>query len=133
MKVFSGECQLCDTGIPAGGNDADGKPLHTGDIVAVYHGSFIGTELEQWDLTRGLTAVVADQYDSYSNGTARLKDGEPHAYVMGIRVCGFDSPAWRIVLLKKFSDVVDGENWKDFGFNYRSEGKTLLAAHTEAK
>jgi hypothetical protein len=127
LKVFSGECQLCDAGIDAGANDSKGAPLHTGDIVLIYHGSYVGTDHEQWDLAGGLTAIVADQYESFSNGTAKLSAEPSPAYAMGIKACGLDSPNWDVVLLKKFSEVVDGENWKGYGFNYRSKGKEIAA------
>lgn len=122
LKVFSGECCLCNIGIPVGHFDESGHPLHTGDIVVVLEGRYIGKECEFWSGGDSLTAIVANQFQSYSNGSIRIDDLNAAPFVMGIKDAGFDSPEWRVRLVKKFSDVVEGENWPQFGFSYhRSE------------
>ena len=118
LKVHSGQCCMCDIGIPVGANDAAGNPLHTGDIVLIYQGRYIDTEIEQWDQEGGLTVVLAEQYQTYGDGSVRV-EGDGSFYVMGIKSCGFDHPEWQIKRVKSYADVVDGEHWKDYGFGYR--------------
>lgn len=118
MKVFSGNCCLCDVGMPVGAQDESGNELHTGDIVIINHGDYIGTELERWSRIGGLTVVVSDQYKSFSDGTVE-EIAEPKPFVMGIKDCGFNHPEWRIELVKKFSDVIDGEHWPAYRFSYK--------------
>ena len=119
LKVHSGECCLCDVGIPTGFQDQGGKPLHTGDIVLVYHVQHPGTDNEYWADTGNLSAVVSDQYQSFSGGNVQVNNRNPEPFVMGIKSAGFNDPEWAIVRLKAFSDVVDGEHWTAYGFNYR--------------
>jgi hypothetical protein len=109
---------LCDVGIEVGAVDLYGRALHTGDIVIISHGEYIGTDAETWTPSNGLTAVVADQYQSFSDGSVKLDNAKPEPFVMGIKGCGFDAPDWHITIVKKFSDVIDGEHWASYGFNY---------------
>jgi hypothetical protein len=120
LQVFSGKCCLCDVGIPIKSKATFGNnrnELHTGDIVIVWRGNYIGTDIECWNPT-GLTVVVSDQYQSYSDGS--VIEQLPHKpYVMGIANIGFEHPEWQIQLVKSHTDVIDGEHWKDFGFSYK--------------
>ena len=120
LKVFSGKCCLSDIGIEVGHLDYDGNPIHTGDIVMVWHGHYIGTDSECWYPAGNLTAVVSDQYQSFSNGSVVEKEGAPEPFVMGIKDCGFNSTDWHIHIVKKFNDVVEGEKWPAYGFSYQS-------------
>lgn len=118
LKVFSGDCCECDVGIAIGHKDHYEKELHTGDIILVWHGNWIGTDLEQWSCDAELTAVISNQYQSYSDGSVTYNQNhEP--FVMGIKSCGFSNPEWRIQVVKKYSDVIEGEHWTAYGFNYR--------------
>jgi hypothetical protein len=98
MKIYSGKVCV--------GNVGDEAPngFHVGDIVMIWHVEHAGSEFERWEPAGGLTAIVSDD------------DGKP--FVMGIKQSGFDDPAWRIDLVKKFSDVVSGERWPAYGFSY---------------
>jgi hypothetical protein len=112
LKVWSGDCCLCDVGLDTG------HGFKTGDIVLLWKGEHIDTDNERWEPLRNLTVVVADQYTTYSNG--KIEETEsPEFYVMGIRDCGFDDPSWDIWLVKDHSDVVTGEHWRDYGFSFR--------------
>lgn len=121
LQVFSGNCCLCDVGTCVNANATFGQnkgALHTGDIVIAWHGSYIDTDIECWNPT-GLTVVVSEQYQSFTDGTI-VSLAEPHRhYVMGIADSGFNSPEWKIQLVKSHLDVIDGEHWKDFGFSYK--------------
>jgi hypothetical protein len=117
LQIYSGECCLCDVGIPVGFNDYTGMPLHTGDIVLIYYVNYPDTDMESWD-DSGMTAVVSNQYQSLSDGSIKANN-DVKPFVMGIKDCGFDSPEWRIKILKSHEDVISGENWKSYGFNYR--------------
>ena len=122
LRIYSGECCMCDIGVPVGAKDFNDRDLHTGDIVIIYQESYIGTEFESW-IQHGMTAVVSDQYKSFSDGSIKEKQGKPVPYVMGIYGCGFDDSEWQIHIIKKYTDVIDGEHWKEFEFNYKADGK----------
>lgn len=119
LKIFSGECCLCDVGIPIKSHDCVGRGLFTGDIVLVYHGDYIGTDDEQWNPSGGLTVIVGNQYQSFVGGSVKYLTDDFESYVMGISNCGFDHPEWQIRKVKSFEDVVEGEHWKEFGFSYQ--------------
>lgn len=112
LKVWSGQCCLCDIGKPVPGTE-----FHTGDIVLVWHGQWIGTDAEIWTPCDGLSVVVSDQYETFSNGEIN-EASDPKPFVMGIKGKGFDDDDWDIRLIKKYSDVVIGEHWPNYGFRY---------------
>ena len=120
LKVFSGKCCLCDVGSPVNAKSTwgDEVEIHTGDIVTLCHGNYIGTDIENWTILDSLTAVVCDQYQSFSNGTIVLRNEIGNAYPIGIKDCGFNDPEWRVQVVKKFSDVINGEHWPKYGFSY---------------
>jgi len=120
LRIFSGKSCLCDVGIPVNAFSTWGDPveIHTGDIVIVWHGDYIGTDLESWTPTDGMTAVVANHYQSFSGGVIELRREVCEPFAMGIKDCGFDHPEWRVQVVKKFSDVVPGEHWPAYGFSY---------------
>lgn len=120
LRVFSGKCCLCDVGIPVQAQSTWGDPveIHTGDIVIVWHGDYLGTDLETWTPSGGLTAVVSDDYQSFSDGTIKPLDTEEEAFAMGIKDCGFLHPEWRVQVVKKYLDVIPGEHWPQYGFSY---------------
>lgn len=119
LYIYSGECNMGRVGDPVGANDANGKPLHVGDIVQLIEGICVGTDIESWVPLDWLTAIVSDQFISYQNGILELKEGEIEYFCMGIKSCGFDSPKWKIRIVKGYQDVIDGEHWSNFGFSYR--------------
>jgi hypothetical protein len=124
LKVFSGDSCFCDVGMYTGYITSYGHEveLHTGDIVLVWHGDYLGTDVETWTPLDHLTIVVANQYQSFTDGSiTTLPDSEP--FVMGIRDCGFADPAWKVQLLKSHKDVIEGEHWKSFGFSYKYSKK----------
>ena len=77
-----------------------------------------------------LTAVVSNQFQSFNDGSVRLDDREAEPFVMGLKSVKFDSPEWRVHLVKPFDQVVVGEHWKQWGFSYRQceKADALLAA-----
>lgn len=126
LQVFSGNCCKCDVGVEVGAKDYMGEEIHTGDIVMVWHGEYIGTDIECWYPSGGLTIVVSDQYQTTSDGRSFVhieNEGKPIPFVMGIAGCGFDHPEWQIHTVKKFSDVIDGEHWPAYGFSYKAKGE----------
>ena len=120
LRVFSGKCCLCDVGIPVGASSTwgDEAEIHTGDIIILWHGDWIGTELEQWTPSDWLAVVVANHYQSFSDGSIRLIHEADEPFPMGIKGCGFDHPEWRVQVVKKYSDVIPGEHWPAYGFSY---------------
>lgn len=121
LKIFSGICCLCDIGEPTGRFDSFGREIHTGDVVLLNHILYRDTDCETLDC-RGLTAVVRQQYQSFSDGSVKLVDDKNY-FVMGIKSCGFDDPDWQFYIVKKYSNVIEGEHWKDYGFNYQYSEK----------
>lgn len=122
MFVYSGRCRLCETGLEAPFKDLGGNALHTGDIVLIYTERDGGV-----DMIGGMTAVVADQFTTFNNLNTGSHDHVLNSnpltfFVMGIKsvqIC--EDGEWKVSLLKKFSDVLDGEHWKNFGFRYSNE------------
>ncbi|UXH58362.1 hypothetical protein [Pseudomonas aeruginosa] len=135
LRVFSGKCCLCDVGIPVGATSTYGDPIeiHTGDIVIIWHANYLGTYFETWIPTDGLTAVVSRDYQSFSDGTVQVLDTVSEAFAMGIKGCGFRHPEWRVQVVKKYSDVIPGEHWPEFGFSYAySEAADYAIAQANA-
>jgi hypothetical protein len=105
-------------GTPVGAKSFEGADLHVGDIVLIYSAMYLGTDIEQW-YQQGITAIVSKQFESFTDGSIKLTDGHTKGFVMGIASCGFNSPDWRIEVVKSHVDVIEGEHWPAYGFNYR--------------
>ena len=119
MKIYSGSCCFCDVGIPTGETDIHGDELFSGDIVLLWHGNYIGEECEEWMPSGGLTAIVGRQYTSRWDGTIEENPGPLRLFTMGIADCGVQNEEWKVSLVKSHRDIVPGERFIDFGFNYR--------------
>lgn len=98
-----------------------GRELFTGDIVQLWHGNYVGTDSEEWMPSDGLTAIVAEQYQSYSDGSIVLLDDAAEPFTMGIKGCGISNDEWHVSLVKSHTEIIVGERFKAFGFNYRDE------------
>lgn len=121
LAVFSGKCLKGYCGTPAGFSDMNGKPLHVGDIVLTFTVKEWAGGDDSWleYFPDGLTVVVSDEWTSYTDGTHARNDGQPEYFVMGIKGVPMDEPGqWRVMLVKSHADVIDGERWPDYGFNY---------------
>ncbi len=121
LKLFSGKCCLSDLGIPMLVRDQWGDPLHvhTGDIVQIYSKDYPQDEDCPWNDYHELTAVVSNQYTTYSNGTIQRNKQPVEPFVMGLKSVDFKDGKWAVRVLKKWADVVDGERWPAFGFSYQ--------------
>lgn len=117
MKIFSGRYCFCDTGIPTGEKDWHGNDLFTGDIVQLWHGNYVGTELEEWLPDSGLTAIVAEGHEG--GWPEKPLDTVGPAFTMGIASCGVQNENWKVTLVKSHSIIVAGERFPAYGFNYR--------------
>ena len=101
MKVYSGKCEHGVCGRPTNLTDAVGKELFIGDIVVV---------TSRDGVIHSLTVVM----------DARPFDNTESPFIMGIASVDIaKDESWRVDKVKGWEDVIDGENWKDFGFNYR--------------
>lgn len=120
LRVFSGKSCLCDVGIEWNGYDRWGNKLqlHTGDIVLLWNVCHADTDFEQ-HIFQGTTAVVANQYTSYTDGEVVVNKESLQVFVMGIKDVDLSTEDWRVEIVKKYTDVIDGEHWKEFGFNYK--------------
>jgi hypothetical protein len=117
MYVYSGKCRLCETGVKTPFADVMGNTLFTGDIVIV--------ATDDCPMPSGLTVVVSDQYQSYSDGShvehVEKEDGHEF-FVMGIKSVDLYAPGqWHVIRLKEHSDIVNGEHWQAYGFRYSED------------
>ena len=110
---------MCDCGIPTGETDIHGNELFTGDIVQLWHGMWTGSDYEEWLPSSGLTAIVSNQYTSYSDGSIVANEGENRPFTMGISSCGVQNSEWKVNLVKSHKDIIVGEKFQSYGFNYR--------------
>lgn len=125
MMIFSGECCFCEVGIDTGELDMHGNALYTGDIVQLWHGNYIGTDIECWYPTIGITAIVANKYQTYRNLNSggfehRLIDESAKPFTMGIKDDGVQGGEWRVSLVKSHKDIIEGERIPSFGINYKT-------------
>lgn len=112
MLVYSGKCRLGKVGDETPFTDVRGNKLVVGDIVVIYAEDYTA---------EGLTVVVSDEFTTYSDGTHKIKEGPIKPFVMGIASIDLEKPnEWRVLKVKDAADVVDGEHWKAYGFNYSS-------------
>ena len=95
----------CDVGVVAKNikSIVDGEVVHTGDVVLVWHGHYVGTDVECWYPAENLTTVLFDQYQRYSND-----ESEP--FVMFYKNANFDHD-YKVQIVKSHKDVVSGEHW----------------------
>ena len=115
MNVYSGECEHGTCGMPTDLIDSTGAPLRVGDIVMV---SSQGNGMTPWH--HGLSVVVENRPNLTGNAPA------PDAYVMGIvSVDVNNDEGWIVTRVKMWEDVVEGEHWKAYGFNYRMPNPRL--------
>ena len=105
-----------------------GNELFTGDIVQLWHGNYVDTDLEEWLPSSGLTAIVAKQYQSYSDGSVDILDDGAKPFTMGIANVGVQGGEWKLSLVKSHKDLVEGERFPSFGFNFRTfSQRTILS------
>ena len=121
MYVYSGKCRQGECGKNTSLKDVNGDSLFVGDIVitSTIDGNGICSNNE-------LTVVVSDKYTTYSNGIHKSKENDIIYFVMGIKNVDFmgkDKEEWIVKKVKSFSDVIDGEHWREYGFNYKQEQK----------
>ena len=116
MYIYSGDCRLGKCGDKTNMVDIYGKKLFVGDIVVTYTTNKFGV-----CSLSGITAVVSDRYTTYSDGTHVENNGVINTFIMGIQSVDFmrNEFGWSVQKVKDWSDIVDGEHWGDFGFNYR--------------
>ena len=123
MYLFSGNCCLCECGDFTNSFDMYGDRIRVGDIVQLWHGNYIGTDIEEWFPSTGLTAVVRDEFRTVNHGykiaIEKCNDLDSMIpFTMGIKSCGISDDEWNIKIVKSFSEIVDGERFKDYGFNF---------------
>ncbi|WP_396234139.1 hypothetical protein [Acinetobacter baumannii] len=96
----------CDVGIEAKNikSVVNGEVVHTGDVVLVWHGHYVGTDDECWYPADQLTTVLFDQYGYFSNG----EDEQP--FVMFYKNGDFEN-YYKVQVVKSHKDIVSGEHW----------------------
>ena len=117
MYVYSGKCRQCETGIETGKKDIGDNKLFTGDIVVVFKEDESGINYPP----SGLTVIVNDDWKSFTDGTHERIATNSTPFAMGIKDVGLEDDYWSVMKVKDHSDVVEGEHWKDYGFNYSEE------------
>ena len=130
MYIYSGKVRACETGLPTPFIDAHEKPIFTGDIVAVYHEGYEG----RWEIGDDHFVVALAFNCTCYHGQEPIENEEKETpFIMGYKGCtprkepentetvlisDISSLIWHLIKVKSFEDVVDGEHWKEFGFNY---------------
>lgn len=118
--VYSGKVRMGTLGQQTGITDIYGDLLRVGDIVVTFKDDPLTS------VPSGLTVVVSDEWTSYSNGVHEQKT-EFEFFVMGIKksiIAKLDDDNeeyWHVKRVKKWEDVIDGEHWSDYGFNYKKD------------
>jgi hypothetical protein len=115
VYVYSGECKLGKIGEPTALKDFSKRDLFVGDIV-------IASTIDNYGICSnyGLSVVVSDEYNNKLISEENWGNGH---FVMGIKNVDFmgkDAETWIVQRVKSFKDVVAGEHWSDYGFNYRA-------------
>ena len=113
--ILSGKCRVGDVGESTPLKDCEDKDLFVGDIV-------ITSVIDKFGICSnyGVTAIVSDKWTTFSDGTNVEKEGEVEYFVMGNKNTDFKtSEEWIVKRVKSFEDIIVGENWKDYGFNYQ--------------
>lgn len=115
MFILSGDSVQGRCGKETNLKDRLGKSLFVGDIVALFYKDNLG--LDQF---QGLTAIVDDEYTTYSDGSIIINQN-PKAFVMGLKDCDImlKNCEWSVERVKSYKKVVDGESWHNYGFNYK--------------
>lgn len=101
--VFSGLVKIGNVGEMTPLRDSTHLNLFVGDIVII-------STIDSHGICNncGLSVVVSDEDQVY--------------FIMGIKKVDFmgkDSENWIVKRVKSFKDVISGEHWKDYGFNYQ--------------
>ena len=107
MNIYSGECEHGECGMVTTMKDSEGTALFVGDIIAIASKDIFGI-----NCFYGLSVVVDDR--PFLVGRAGYKK----PFIMGLFSVDFDDN-WYIKKVKHWKDCVNGEHWKDYGFNYR--------------
>lgn len=112
--VLSGAVRRGDVGEPTPLIDMTGDKLFVGDIVVSASIDSLGVSY-----IHGLSVVCSDRWTSYSSGSHVPKDEYSH-FIMGLKNIDFTkhNERWFIKRVKSFADVLPGERWPDYGFNY---------------
>ena len=111
MKIYSGECEIGQCGLETNLADNRGQQLRVGDIVVLAH-----REQSGHFCFYGMSAVVDDS--PKFAGDSEYKG----PFIMGIKKVNINvDENWIVERIKKWEDVLDGEHWGDYGFNYRAE------------
>lgn len=108
LSLYSGECHMGDCGDRAHFNDWRGKPLHVGDIVMVFTVRQSGNDFDY--LPNYPTAIVQDDDGIWVMGLKGISLRDPD----------FDGNRWRVMKIKGYEEVISGERWEAYGFNYRT-------------
>lgn len=128
MKIYSGKCLYCECGERTPFVDMSEERLYTGDIVIM----FVEDEHGMTHPPDGLSAIVSNKYTTYTDGKIELNETGSQPFVMGIANCVMEKTdgaetvfrsgenrVWRVMRVKSWRDVVSGENWTEWGFNYK--------------
>lgn len=106
--VYSGDVHMGNCGEETSLVDLVGNTLRVGDIVMIF------TTHNHPD-----TGECIEHMPQHPTAVVRDADG---CFVMGIKDAsmGDEPPRWRVTRIKRYEDVVIGERWPEYGFNYRA-------------
>lgn len=129
LFLFSGACLMAELGNATGVTDEAGNELHTGDLVMLFRGHYIGQDYEGW-YPQGLTMIVEDKYETYlgneyTHCIDKSKSGKP--FTMGIADHGVQSDEWKVQLVTSHKDMFHGFSIIPYGFNVKSMDANLIS------
>jgi hypothetical protein len=111
MKIYSGECEHGECGLETKLVDNKGQSLRIGDIVCLAHKGESG-----YFEFYGVSAIVDYRPERYIEP---IGNGP---FVMGLISVDINTNSnWIVERVKKWEDVLDGEHWADYGFNYQKD------------
>jgi len=124
LGIFSGKCLKGVCGEITDLYDYKNNHLYIGDIVLVQYNEYgLGFH------SAYMSVIVNNKFETFSDGSI-IENKDYYSFVMGIANVtkkelayeneeGELTSGWVIEKIKSYKDVVNGEHWKDFGFNYR--------------
>lgn len=126
--ILSGECIIGVLGQKTNLIDILGNNLFVGDIVIFYDNDYS---------SQGISVVVNHKYKNSTDGINNYVEveDEDDFFIMGLKSIDFTNNEkydddntwkWAIKRVKSYKEVIHGEHWKDFGFNYSIKNKKKL-------
>ena len=109
MRIYTGDCEHGECGLPTDMVDSQGDRLFVGDVVVM-----ASCDKRGISSFYSLTVVV--------EGRPELSGGDENTpFIMGVKSVDVnEDPNWMVCKLKSYKDCIVGESWPSFGFSYKA-------------